>query len=72
MINISDFSKKNSLKKLQIFITTDFHLVQLLDVLNNNWILLDMIDNVNITWLENFYKKEWIIFISEIKKIYIS
>ena len=67
-INISGFSGRISSRKLQTFITAGPRLKQLLGALNNNWVLLDFIDDVSITWLENFRKEEWSAFINEIKK----
>ncbi len=67
-INIPGFSGKLSTRKLSTFITAGPRLMDLLDALNNNWAILDLIDDVTITWLENFRKDEWDEFINKIKQ----
>ena len=67
-IDIPGFSGMISSRKLQTFITAGPRLIQLLNALNNNWVLFDMIDDVSITWLENFRKEKWSAFIDKIKK----
>jgi len=66
-INIPGFIGNISSRKLTTFITAGPRLHQLLEILNNNWVLLDIIDDVSITWLENMRKDEWIAFIKNIK-----
>ena len=46
--------------------------MQLFKTLNNNWTTLDLVDNVTITWLENFCKEEWTAFINQIKGNFIN
>jgi hypothetical protein len=55
-------------RKLQTFTTSGPHLVELLEALNNNWITCDLIDDITITWLENFNKDQWMEFINHIKR----
>ena len=57
-INIPGFSGKISLRKLNTFTIAGPRLMQLFKTLNNNWTTLDLVDNVMITWLENFCKEE--------------
>ena len=66
-INIPGFVENISSRKLTTFITAGPHLHQLLEALNNNWVLLDIIDDISITWLENIRKDEWEAFIKNIK-----
>ncbi|CAG8578193.1 12339_t:CDS:2, partial [Dentiscutata heterogama] len=57
--NIKHVIDKNiSSKKPTTFITAGPRLHQLLKALNNNWVLLDIIDDVSITWLESMRKDE--------------
>jgi hypothetical protein len=67
-IEIPGFSGNISVRKLQTYSVAGPRLVQLLEVLNNNWITLDLVDDITITWLENFKKEEWIAFINYIKR----
>jgi hypothetical protein len=65
-INIPGFSDKLSSRKLSTFIVAGPRLIELLGSLNNNWAILDLVDDVTITWLENFRKDEWNEFINKI------
>ncbi|CAG8598473.1 4705_t:CDS:2, partial [Dentiscutata heterogama] len=42
-------------------------LTELIKALNNNWTTFDLVDDIRITWLENFRKNEWDEFIKCIK-----
>lgn len=66
-IDIPGFSGSISTRKLYTFIAAGPRLIELLNTLNNNWVLLDIVDSVTITWLENFRNNEWDTFIKEIK-----
>jgi hypothetical protein len=66
-IEIPGFSGKISARKLQTYSVAGPRLVQLLEVLNNNWVTLDLVDDITITWLENFKKDNWVAFIEYIK-----
>jgi hypothetical protein len=72
IINIPGFSGKISSRKLSTFIAAGPRLMELLQTLNNNWVTLDLIDEVTITWLENFRKKEWNEFIKKINRLPIA
>jgi hypothetical protein len=65
-INIPGFSGKLSSRKLSTFIAAGPRLMELLNALNNNWAILDLIDDITITWLENFRKDDWSEFIMKI------
>jgi hypothetical protein len=67
-IQMPGFSGNISARKLQTFTTSGPQLVELLETLNNNWTTLDLIDDITITWLENFRKEEWVEFIKYIKR----
>jgi hypothetical protein len=67
-IQMPGFSGNISARKLQTFTTSGPWLVELLETLNNNWTTLDLIDDITITWLENFRKEEWVEFIKYIKR----
>jgi hypothetical protein len=69
IINIPGFSGKISSRKLSTFIAAGPRLMELLQTLNNNWVTLDLIDEVTITWLENFRKEEWNEFIKKINRL---
>jgi hypothetical protein len=66
-VNIPGFSGQISSRKLATFIIAGPRLVELLQALNNNWVVLDIIDDISITYLENFRKDEWSAFIKNIK-----
>jgi hypothetical protein len=66
-INIPGFSGKISSRKLSTFIIAGPRLKELLEALNNNWAILDLVDDVTITWIENFRKEEWNEFIKKIE-----
>lgn len=72
LINIPGFSGTISLRKLNTFTIAGPRLMQLFKTLNNNWTTLDLVDNVTITWLENFRKEEWTAFINQIKGNFIN
>jgi hypothetical protein len=64
VIDIPGFSGKISSRKLSTFIAAGPRLMQLLEILNKDWVTLDLIDDVTVTWLENFRKEEWEEFIN--------
>ncbi|CAG8699380.1 4962_t:CDS:2, partial [Dentiscutata heterogama] len=49
-INIPGFVGNISSRKLITFITAGSSLYQLLEALNNNWVLLDIINDISIIW----------------------
>jgi hypothetical protein len=65
-INIPGFLGNISSRKLHTFIAAGPRLMKLLHALNDNWVLLDIVDDITITWLENFCNDEWDAFIKEI------
>ena len=67
-IQMPRFFGNISARKLQTFTTSGPRLVELLEALNNNWITCDLIDDITITWLENFNKDQWMEFIDNIKR----
>lgn len=58
VINIPGFNRRISSRKLSTFIAAGPRLMELLETLKNNWVALDLIDDVTVTWLENFRKEE--------------
>jgi len=67
-IQMPGFSGNITARKLQTFTTSGPRLVELLETLSNNWTALDLVDDITITWLENFRKEEWVEFIKYIKR----
>jgi len=67
-IQMSGFSGNITARKLLPFTTSGPRLFELLETLSNNWTALDLVDDITITWLENFHKEEWVEFIKYIKR----